>query len=609
LIATQQARNEIEHHFGSLQRGVGSRLGVESIFHQVEEALRGGAAVATLDLRNAFNSAPRRVIAESIPDSMPLIAHLFGRFYSVPSELLVVGTEERLFSKRGVRQGCALGPLLFSLSIQRLLEKARDRYPGVVIRAYLDDVTLTGQPGAVITAAAFLRSEFERLGMVLSGKSMFLGDSASDADLAAAGLSRAPLSIKVLGGFLGDAAECARRLLEDFKKYDTLFEKLVELPRHIAFSVLRACGPVCAIFAARMHHPDISRDALLRFEAGIVRCLAQLLGVPEVQDCHRAQIHLPVADGGFGLMNLPVCAELLHSASRKDVQEDEAGHQRPLKKALDASIREKLLGISPAAAARLHSCSGSMSWITAISHTLRDWEWQVAARMRLGLPPSDLVEAPCSCGIMVPREEMLDHFSACRRVSGITKIHRHNEVQAALVAGVRRLGLNAVPSPPGYHADSAKNPDVLVSFPAGAMMCLDVSIVHPTAASHVGAAGARRGVICERMEAAKTAKHGAAAKAHGHDFSPFVLETYGYCGRAAERFLKSAAVASLVPGAYRELRERVAVAVQRGNALLARHGLELVKRAAIGAPGDHAPCVAAANLRHSRRKYRRCGVH
>ena len=176
--------------------------------------------------------------------------------------------------------------------------------------------------------------------------------------------------------------------------------------------------------------------------------------------------------------------------------------------------------------------------------------------------------------------------SCCMRVSGLTKVHRHNEVLSALLSGVRCLGLNAVPSPPGYHPDSARNPDLLVSLPAGTMFCLDVSIVHPTAVSYLAAAGTHAGAACARQEGVKVAKHEAAAKAHGHSFSPFVFETYGFCGEAAERFLKSVAVASHVPGAYRELRERVAVAVQRGNALLARHGLELLKRAAVGAPSD-----------------------
>jgi hypothetical protein len=337
----------------------------------------------------------------------------------------------------------------------------------------------------------------------------------------------------------------------------------------------------------------------------MLACFKHLLGFQDFQIHHRAQSHLSVADGGFGLTDLPRCAGLLHAASRKDVEEGKSGHQRTLQKEFDKDVRQRLLDTSPPTAARLLSCSGSMSWLIATTHTLRDWEWRVAARMRLGMPPSDLVEAPCSCGVVVQRDGMLDHFAACVRVSGITKIHRHNEVQAALVAGVRRLGLSAIPSPTGYHADSARNPDVLVSFPAGAMVCLDVSIVHPTAASHVVAAAKEKGVVASRMEAAKVAKHSGAAAAYGHAFSAFVLETYGLCGPAAEKFLKSAAVASLVPGAYRELRERVAVAVQRGNALLARQGHELVRRAAAGVPEDHAPGVAAAAARRSRKARRR----
>ena len=97
-----------------------------------------------------------------------------------------------------------------------------------------------------------------------------------------------------------------------------------------------------------------------------------------------------------------------------------------------------------------------------------------------------------------------------------------------------------------------------------------------------------------RPAPARVQKHGEAASSHGHEFNAFVLETYGWCGPQADSLMQSAAVASMVPGAYRDIREGVAVAVQRGNALLARHGLELVKRAAIGAPSDHAACLALA---------------
>ena len=82
---------------------------------------------------------------------------------------------------------------------------------------------------------------------------------------------------------------------------------------------------------------------------------------------------------------------------------------------------------------------------------------------------------------------------------------------------------------------------------------------------------------------------------------PFVLETFGWVGSHADKFLQSVAVASGIVGAYKDLRERLAAALQRGNALLARRGLDLVNRTAVGAPTDHAVCL----VRDPRRKRRR----
>jgi len=222
----------------------------------------------------------------------------------------------------------------------------------------------------------FLRAGFEKLGMTTCcEKSKYFGPFAPEDAIKNAGLSAAGLSFKLLGGYIGDPEDCHRRLLEDFAKYDYLFEQLILLPKHVAFSLLRTCGPVCAVYAARIHPPQVSIGALQRFEAGILQCLRSLLHVQDVEAVSRAQIHLPVADGGFGLLHLVRSAEFLHKASLMDVGTAAAGNQQMLMKQLDIGIKQDLYNISPATAARLRSCSGRLCWLTSHKYTLADWEW------------------------------------------------------------------------------------------------------------------------------------------------------------------------------------------------------------------------------------------
>ena len=70
----------------------------------------------------------------------------------MPAELWVHGgpnSHERLWSTSGVRQGYPLGPLLFCLGMQDVLDTLEREHPNVLLLAYLDDVYLQGPAEAV----------------------------------------------------------------------------------------------------------------------------------------------------------------------------------------------------------------------------------------------------------------------------------------------------------------------------------------------------------------------------------------------------------------------------------------------------------------------------
>ena len=96
----------------------------------------------SLDITNAFNSINReeviRQVAKRIPALLPLVKLLY-----LHDSRLTLSSGETIYSKQGVRQGCPLSPLLFSLAIDEVLEeenKIAEEY-GAQVVAYLDDHT------------------------------------------------------------------------------------------------------------------------------------------------------------------------------------------------------------------------------------------------------------------------------------------------------------------------------------------------------------------------------------------------------------------------------------------------------------------------------------
>ena len=88
-------------------------------------------------------------------ENVPQIDFFVLYRYIVPVSVLARPSHERLWSTTGVRQGDLLGPLLFSLGMQDVLDTLERECPDALLLAYLDDVYLQGPADAV--EAAFHR--------------------------------------------------------------------------------------------------------------------------------------------------------------------------------------------------------------------------------------------------------------------------------------------------------------------------------------------------------------------------------------------------------------------------------------------------------------------
>ena len=100
-------------------------------------------------------------------------------------------------------------------------------------------------------------------------------------------------------------------------------------------------------------------------------------------------------------------------------------------------------------------------------------------------------------------------------------------------------------------------------------MAWDVTVPDTLAPSHVHASAGRAGVAAEQAESKKVAKYVTIAATH--TFIPLALETLGVWGEQARGFISELGRRiSEVTKDTREtefLRQRISVAIQRGNAL------------------------------------------
>ena len=101
--------------------------------------------ILKIDFKNAFNSIRRDVVFKEIQKKLPTIYPIFCQAFSCPS-ILFYG-DSFLLSQEGVQQGDPLGPFLFSLAIQNLINECKSE----LNIWYLDDGTVAGNAEDVLS--------------------------------------------------------------------------------------------------------------------------------------------------------------------------------------------------------------------------------------------------------------------------------------------------------------------------------------------------------------------------------------------------------------------------------------------------------------------------
>jgi hypothetical protein len=228
--------------------------------------------------------------------------------------------------------------------------------------------------------------------------------------------------------------------------------------------------------------------------------------------------------------------------------------------------------------ARLAACraEGAGRWLTVVGsdpeRILRDDPYRMALRLRLGLPPLDVMTAHChSCRAPVMHEPLLQqdewHWLGCTNGVAAAPIqHRHNRVRNLLRDHIQRAG-GVVQLEPAHLGSDGKRPDLLVIF-HGQHYLLDVAVIHPLAYTHL----LQSGSPMKAKERQKISKYRTMAEQQRMEFVPFIMDTFGSFGPAAVQFLQTLSVHSLdSTGAWSHaevdgrLRDTLAISIQDGN--------------------------------------------
>ena len=611
-----------------LQFGVGVRGGCEAVVHATRATLNSDVLqpeqkwCLQVDFENGFNNIDREHMFGEVRRRFPHLSPWVESCYGQASVLNFGSTTIR--SSAGVQQGDPLGPLLFSLTEQPLVEKLQEVAGLVQNSWYLDDGILVGTPDALVQAWDIISSEGAKRGLFLSKEKSLVYNAVlepANKDPLSRGVPRADLKgFKLLGAPLGteeyEGEILEERLISIRHLLDSLH--LLDDP-HMEFQLLKSCLSFPKV-AFSLRTVDTSRHQQFRqkFDWAVRETLEGILGTP-LTSPQWQQASLPVASGGLGLRLADThgAAAFLSSfgASQLLVQEmrwrqqdfngtnvDSAleelntllgDHltqgevtvmtQRKLSALVDEESHSRLLQATavPRELARLNCVSreGAGDWLNALpSKTLglhlRRTEFITAIRYRLGLPVFR-VQGECPMpACHVTNDIMGDHAISC--AIGGERISKHNHVRDAIFKAAVEAGLGPVREPDGLLPGSDDRPaDVLIPiWTEGRDTALDITVVNPLQQALLARASEEGDSAVEHAHKAKLRKYEERCDAEAITFLPLAVDTFGgwhKVGLATITKLGKQLARNLgkeEDEVVRHLRQRLGVLIVRDNAMM-----------------------------------------
>lgn len=495
----------------SFQYATGKKGGTTDVVHQTREFYQEGKVIIRIDSSNAFNVAPRHLMATLIKEDEVL--QFFRCIYSKPSNLVVYapgGKFNIIQQNEGVRQGDALSAHLFCLVMDKICEDIAALHPSVKAMCYMDDLTLACDPGAETQLIRDAVNIMKKYGM-RPNESKSSVTAKDGIDLTACGLTvERGESIIILGGVINNVYDQYNDTIK--QRVALFFDALCKINLHpqLRLTILRLCGSPKLIHYCSVTPPNFSLDNTQLFDLRIRDEVKKIVG------CEVAE---PIMYDKMGLgmpnyvknreeifnFSFSLCKHTTNTAVRRlDLTTNLFGHSVSMRSQHDARWLF-YAGQTPAS-------------------SISESQFRTAIQIRCRALSEAHLPQQCICGFCIAREgDLITHAFKCDNYSTYGKVQRHNLLRDTIIDVAASFGITTTKEPTFYKYDQniAQRPDITFHLPRP--IVTDVTIVN---SEH------DVGMAAEAAASAKIKIHKSATEALGHLFIPFATEIWGHMDKS-----------------------------------------------------------------------------
>ena len=304
------------------QLGVGSPGGVEPLVHlahthfeanrvQVEAAEPLFKHLYSLDLRNAFNEVDRGVMARAIRTHAPGFYRSFRWCYGGQTPLVVNdgGSVKIIPSSQGVRQGCVLASLFFSIALRNKLVRLQNLHQGAALRvapsSYLDDIHVLSSSGELMPQMEELFAPAVEGARPADGL-ILRPDKCHHHVLQDLHTIHSEVGLRTLGSMVGTHTARRAFLLEKIERLKWRLQRLHTLPKQVGLRMLTQCfGREVAHLLRSMDTEDLE-DELRRVDTillGHAEVIRDNINGGFLSERTKRIYTLPQSLGGMGIIS------------------------------------------------------------------------------------------------------------------------------------------------------------------------------------------------------------------------------------------------------------------------------------------------------------------
>ena len=587
-LACSFVSNEVADYFKPQQLGFGIKGGCEAAVHSVRSFIlqdSSAEVLVKLDVKNAFNSVERDTLCHMIKEKIPKLYSYLWQCYSEPSKLFYNG--QTIESCVGCQQGDPLGPAIFSLAIQPVLENLKSNlniwFQAIGLLLNFSKCELFFCPSFPSKSQAQAITEFSILAPNIRI------------------ISRDNLSI--LGSPLLETGvpSLFKKLLE---KFNILASNITHINPHMALYILRHCFWIPKLNYYMRCCPFWKFFSFCEsFDSSIRSVLENMINIKFTTSSWK-QASLPIIFGGLGIravsdIALPAFLSSIHACSSlidsilsfssvefrleflneaenlwlSKSQNSRLPSLPYLQKSWDTpliqikydsiftnvSLREKAILLSL-------SNKESGAWLEALPSpqlgTLLDKvSLQIAVSLRLRTPFCH--PHLCVCGSEVDSFGL--HGLSCTKSAG--RISRHACINDILKRAFNSAEIPCILEPSGLFRDDGKRPDgvTLIPWKGGRCFVWDVTCADTVAPSHLVGSSKHAGFAASAAEQLKHSKYKGILDTHL--FCAFAVETLGPWSEDAKCLLTElGTLLKRSTGIPMAKAFKQSIAIQRGNA-------------------------------------------